>query len=163
MATIISGSTGIDRVHNDAVTHDHMPTGSVLQVKFATYNTTVTTTANAWVDTGLSVTLTPRSVNSQVLVAWNQQVYFNTPAATWEAYKARLLRNGTVVWTDPYALSHGGYAMIHMTKEGDSYLDSPNTTGSVTYTVQVLPAYAANMTFNHGTAPSQIQATEIGG
>ena len=162
MATIISGSTGIDRVHNDAITHDHQPTGSVLQVKFATYNTNFQTTANAWVDTGLSVTLTPRSVNSQVLVAWNQHAYIST-GSTWEGYKSRLLRDGTAVWTDPYSLSHAGHTMVHMTKDGDSYLDSPNTTGSVTYTVQVLPTYVATMSFNHGTATSQIQATEIGG
>jgi hypothetical protein len=167
MTTIISGSTGVDRVHTDAVTpahitSGHMPTGSVLQVKFATYNTNFQTTANAWVNTGLSVTLTPRSVNSQVLVAWNQQAYIST-GATWEGYKSRLLRNGTAVWTDPYSLSHAGHTMVHMTKDGDSYLDSPNTTDSITYTVQVLPTYVANMSFNHGTATSQIQALEVAG
>ena len=47
-------------------------TGKVLQVVNGTTTTTVTSSANAWVDSGLSVSITPSSTSSKILVFVSQ-------------------------------------------------------------------------------------------
>ena len=145
------------------IPYDKLPTGTVIKVLFNTYSTSFSTTATTWIDTGLTITMTPESTTSKVLVEWNQHVYFATSTSVWEGFKFRLLRDGVAVWTDGYAIAHAKYQGNTMDKRSDSWLDSPNTTSSITYSVQVDPYSTANHTFNHGGTTSQIKAMEIVG
>jgi hypothetical protein len=135
--------------------------GKVLQVGFATYSTNFTTASSAWVNTGLTITLTPKTNTSKMLVDWNQQVYAATSTSVWEGYRFRLLRNGVAVWTENYGIAHAYFSGNTMVKLADSWLDSPATTASVVYVVQVLPYSSAAFSFNHGSSYSQMKVMEI--
>ena len=108
-----------------------MPTGSVLQVVQTTTNTTVVVSADSFTSVGNSATITPRDVNSKILV-------MNTAGVM--AYNAnsvsfRILRNGSQI----HMQSRTGY-----TNSNDwtgmpvklMYLDDINTASAVTYTFE---------------------------
>ena len=155
--------SGMTSASVPALTSAHMPVGSVLQVLFNKYTTAWATSSTGWVNTGLQITITPNSVNSTVLVDWRQHVYFATSTSVWEGFRFRLLRDGVAIWTDNYGIAHAQYQGNTMDKRGDCFLDSPNTTSTVTYIVQLAPTSTETHTFNHGSAASQIIATEIAG
>lgn len=146
-----------------ALTSSDMPAGTVLQTKFSEYNTTIHTTSTAWVSTGLSITITPTSANSKFLLQWNQHCYMNTSTSLWEGFKARVMRGTTVAWTDNYGIAHANYQGNQMKKCTDSYLDTPNTTSSITYTIEIQPYQNNAFSLNHGGASSQLIVTEISG
>ena len=103
----------------------------VLQVKTETFATAVTSTSSSYVDTGLTVTITPTSSTSKVLVICNLTLY-NNAASTSAALK--LLRASTTVLnTTGYAFSTGG------SQSGDPTLialDEPATTSATIYKLQ---------------------------
>ena len=64
MTTTITGAGGINRVIDGA----DMPSGSVLQVVQASATTRNVTTSTSYVATGHSVTITPSSTSSKILI-----------------------------------------------------------------------------------------------
>lgn len=129
----------------------------VLQVVNATYATSGSSTSSSYADTGLTVTITPTSSTSKVLVICNLTLY-NSAASTSAALK--LLRGATtVVNTTGYAFSTGG------TQSADPMimaLDSPATTSATIYKLQYARESGAGSVFvfpnnNHG----QITVMEI--
>lgn len=129
----------------------------ILQVVNATYATSGSSTSSSYADTGLTVTITPTSSTSKVLVICNLTIY-NSAASTSAALK--LLRGATtVVNTTGYAFSTGG------TQSGDPMimaLDSPATTSATIYKLQYARESGAGSVFvfpnnNHG----QITVMEI--
>ena len=145
-----------------ALTSSDMPAGTALQTKFSEYSTTISTTSSAWVSTGLSVTITPTSANSKFLLQWNQQCYMNT-SSVWEGFRARVRRGTVTAWTDNYTIAHAVHNHLEMKKCYDSYLDTPNTTSSITYAIEVQPSSSQAFSLNHGGAKSQLIVTEISG
>lgn len=136
----------LTRINNQSlanVTSAGLPTGTVLQVKTAVKtNTQSTTTNNTFVDIdGLSISITPSSTNSKILVLgsicvsatfyWNairilrDTTQINPPDA---AGSNRVLANG--VQTDPTAVN---YALQTIPV---SILDSPSSTSALTYKAQ---------------------------
>ena len=85
MPTEISGSTGVNKIQDNTIVNADinssaaiagsklvMPTGSVLQVKQAYKTDVFSTTANSDTDiTGLSISITPSSTSSKILVTSN--------------------------------------------------------------------------------------------
>jgi hypothetical protein len=157
-------------------------TTKVGQVIGTSVSSLFTGTSGSWVDiTGVSVTITPKSTASKVLVMYH--AYTSTPAAaqgTINAIGTRLVRNGTVIaiadprnsaaqTTTQGATNFGG---ICGTSHDNMYLDSPGTTAAVTYKLQlwcydaaavVGGTYAtAYQTYTIGLcAPTTITAMEI--
>ena len=125
-----------------------LPTGSVLQTKQAVKSDTQTTTDANFVDvTGLSVSITPSSTSSKILVYSNVMNVGTVGAA---GAFTRILRDSTAIAISDTAgnrirASAFGYAPDN----GDSrqhatvFLDSPSTTNAVTYKVQ----FTANGTY----------------
>ena len=114
----------------------------VLQVKTETFATAVTSTSSSYVDTGLTVTITPTSSTSKVLVICNLTLY-NNAASTSAALK--LLRASTTVLnTTGYAFSTGG------SQSGDPTLialDEPATTSATIYKLQFARESGAGTVF----------------
>jgi len=144
------------------MTSASMPTGSVLQVVSDT-NTAqlMTTSAGAWVDTGLSLTITPSSTSSKIHLQYVfPNVYFS--AGTSAGVSFRILRGSTSLFTpaihyERYSVGmHLGYANIA--------LDSPSTTSAITYKVQAVGynSTAVRLNDNGGTKDTLI-AMEIAG
>ena len=120
-----------------------LPTGSVLQVVSTTKTDTFTTTATSFTDiTGLSVSITPTSASSKILVFVNvngsQQYGANRVAL-------RLLRDSTTIDAGTAVGSRqaafGGFgtpdSTIPSATVSGNHLDSPATTSSITYKMQV--------------------------
>jgi hypothetical protein len=117
--------------------------GTVLQVVSTTKVDVFSTTGtyNTWIDiTGLSVSITPTSATSKVLVL------FQTMGASTSNGWVRLVRNSTAISVGTtsgsrQAVSSGnmttGNAAIQLQDSG-VFLDSPATTSATTYKIQVI-------------------------
>jgi hypothetical protein len=127
-----------------AVTSAGLPTGTVLQVLSTTKTDVFSSTSTGPVDiTGLSVTITPKSATSKVLIMFNLHIIGNDSGTG-----IRLLRGSTTL-----AIGDASSSRARMTVIGDysnntspsSYsggnsgmtiLDSPSTTSATIYKLQ---------------------------
>jgi hypothetical protein len=121
-----------------------LPTGSVLQVVQGT-TSTQTTGTNTWIDTALSVSITPVSSSSRILIIVNQN-YSLSQLSSNSFGGLRLLRGSTVIFTGGPVDSGGPY-MLGTSAGGSTsnssynyvtflYIDSPSTTANTTYKTQ---------------------------
>jgi hypothetical protein len=138
MSIVLDGSGTISGLNADGLASQPVFPGNVLQVVSATKLDAFTTTSLTPVDiTGLSVSITPSSATSKILILSHVFVSSN---ATSGGY-LNLVRNST-------ALSVGTAGSINSTfsswEQSSSFwgsipaifLDSPNTTSATTYKVQ---------------------------
>ena len=123
----------------------NFPAGSVLQVVQTVKSDTYSTTSSTFNDvTGLSVSITPSSSSNKILVFVDAAL-----GVTNAAYGAqlRLLRNSTAIYIGDAAGSRDRSMMqlagdisgsqYQVIRTNGQYLDSPATTSSVTYKVQI--------------------------
>jgi hypothetical protein len=146
-------------------------TGSVLQVVSNTYSTTTSTTSTSPVDTGLSVSITPTSASSKILVLTTAfyQSYVTSGNARDTGGNFLLVRASTNIWnsSDVNAYIDGGvgatlsFNIVNLWNL--SYLDSPATTSATTYKVRFNSISGRTMFINGGgsVAPSTITLMEI--
>jgi hypothetical protein len=119
----------------NSVTWTNLPTGSVLQVVNATYNTQVNNSTSAYADTGLTATITPKFSTSKVLaiVSQNGVAKYSNDTGT----VIQLLRGSTSLAVfSGYAGQNGGTAANGIGSVSIEYLDSPSTTSATTYKTQ---------------------------
>jgi hypothetical protein len=148
-----------------------LPAGSVLQVVSTIKTNTFSTSSTSYVDiTGFSVTITPTSSTSKILIMVSATI---GPAANNFA-PASLVRNSTLIaqpttastfqaTLNSYPGDQGGVPQINYVI---NFLDSPATTSATTYKLQM---YTSDGTayFNtrpisqNGTTVSTITAMEI--
>ena len=138
--------------------------GKVLQVVQATYSTETSTTSGSYQDTGLSVSITPSSASSKVLVLVSQQ-FIAIGSAPYALSALSLFRGATNI------LNRGGDSHgLNVAGSGDRqvgwvsnlmYLDSPNTTSSTTYKTQMFKQEGTARA-QHSGATSTIICLEIG-
>jgi hypothetical protein len=144
---------------SQAIPKSTLPTGCVLQVVQGLLTTPVSTgTNNTWVTTGLTASITPTSSTSKILATVSGFGYTNGSAVQ---MVVTLYRNSTNL--SAYGFSQT-YAGSSATQGGVSftYLDSPTTTSSTTYTVYfTLSNSAGTVTFNSANAYGQPIATII--
>jgi hypothetical protein len=133
--------------------------GCVLQVVQGLLTTPVSTgTNNTWITTGLTASITPTSSTSKILATVSGFGYTNGSAVQ---MVVTLYKNSTNL--SAYGFSQT-YAGSSATQGGVSftYLDSPATTSSTTYTVYfTLSNSAGTVTFNSANAYGQPIATII--
>jgi len=166
MAVIINGDTGIDKIVDGSIVAADIGAGEVgatqlastldlsgktvtlpagvggkiLQVVQDTKTDTFSTNTTSFVDvTGLSVSITPSSASSKILVLVTMQIGNNA-----SHYQARLMRDATAIAVGDSAGSriqttmHGSStASLHVETKSTAWLDSPATTSSVTYKMQI--------------------------
>ena len=142
--------------------------GKVLQVVNATYNTSTTVASTTFADTGLSLSITPSAASSKILVFAEQSTYNESTNQATAVLEIRLLRDATSI-QDFKGVSYvnigatGGSNLL--VRAPISYLDSPNTTSSVTYKMQGRVASTANSAqaiFQVSSSVSTITLLEIG-
>lgn len=131
-----------------------LPAGSVLQVVSAFKNDTFSSTSTTFVDiTGLSVSITPTSATSKILIL----VTSNFSAATGNAPTVfNLVRNSTNIATPATAPTYNGTVTPYIAGNisdqsvpwSASFLDSPATTSATTYKVQGRGSSATNFYVN---------------
>lgn len=118
-------------------------TGSVLQVASTLKQDTFTTTSTSYTDvTGLSVSITPTSASSKILVTAVISLT-NTATGGYSSFGA-ILRDSTIIGGGtPSGSRPAGSFFIQSTPNRNpspfsmTVLDSPNTTSAITYKVQV--------------------------
>jgi hypothetical protein len=135
--------------------------GKVLQVVQVATSTNITTTSTSYQDTGLTVSITPSSATSKVLILatgnWNKE------AGNSNTYpQFQLIRGATSIstvdgpgFTGASNVQHGFLAI--------NYLDTPATTSATTYKVQFKSSVSGQTVgvFNP-TSTGTILALEIG-
>jgi hypothetical protein len=143
--------------------------GKVLQVVGTTYSTNTVIASTTMSDTGLSLSITPTSATSKILVLVSQNV-FSSRAIYAVSSGYRLMRDSTSVLAitdDAQYLevdSAGNTAKIG-TMNNIAYLDSPATTSATTYKTQGragTTAQSGQVIFQRGDLPSSMVLLEIG-
>jgi hypothetical protein len=132
-----------------------LPTGSVLQVVSTTKTDTFSTASTTFVDlTGLSVSITPTSTSSKILVLVNTNY---SPSAASILAVFNLVRNSTNISQPATTPTYVGTATAYINAAdngmpfGFHFLDSPATTSSTTYKIQVRTNIASSFAVNTRT------------
>lgn len=142
--------------------------GSVIQVQSTFKNDIFTTTSTSFVDiTGMSVTITPTSNTSKILVLVNIATESNSSNSN----LYNLVRNGTAIAqpaTGASAATMNNYVTSYAYSTSINYLDSPASAVAVTYKLQGR-VDGGTLYFNRHsgsadfTGTSSITVMEIGG
>ena len=138
--------------------------GHVIQVVQGLTSTSATTTGSTYVDTNLSASITPSSADSKVLVVVTQDsAIFGT--STGDTFNAiGLLRDATLLReTKIGTKNNSSTTEAVMSTTGIVYLDSPNTTSSVTYKTQFKATSGTAFVQYSSYSDSQIVLMEIAG
>ena len=126
------------------LTSTGLPAGSIIQAKSTTKTDTFTTTSGTFTDvTGLSVDITPTNSSNKILVSVNITGSGRGGSAR---SPVRLLRDSTPIGnaTDvgnrkaSFGVLYTGSDDAGFATANIQFLDSPNTTSSVTYKVQIV-------------------------
>lgn len=140
--------------------------GKVLQVVQASTTSTTVITTTTYTDTGLSVSITPSSTSSKVLIIANQQALITRSSSEVNA-TGRLLRGATAILTNgsdsflkTEAQTGGAVTTSISGLHTMIYLDEPATTSSTTYKMQM--GTNGTLITQRDSQPSVIIAMEIG-
>ena len=145
------------------MTHESMPSGSVLQVILGEDEVALTMATATYTDSGLTATITPKATSSKILAMWNMQAHIFDSS---QGFGTKLVRGSTAVWTSNvlYGVHTGGSGGGDWRLFGNySYIDSPNTTSATTYKIQVASYGGNSMEFNDDTTQTQLILMEIKG
>ena len=174
MPTEISGSTGVNKIQDNTIVNADinssaaiagsklvMPTGSVLQVVEDTSTTQQAHSSASWVDTDLSLTITPRSTSSKVYLQYSfRGIHMRQNAGI----AFRVLSGSTPIFTPSDGLEHYYYSTAAFNSDSNIAIDSPNTTSATTYKVQMRCYSTVTITINSGSAyKNSLIAMEIAG
>jgi len=174
IALVVDGSgiaTGdirvMDGVTKGGIIHKPFPqTGTVLQVVNFDTTTQTSSTTNSYTATGITASITPSSTSSKILVT----VYYdgglmvdNGPEAV--GFISLSKDSGsTFISTHrirDYDYGQSGQIAWHM--QSFQYLDSPNTTSELTYTVYHKKEKGTNILHSNNGSNSGITLMEISG
>jgi hypothetical protein len=142
-------------------------TGSVLQVVSVEKADTFSTTSSSFVDvTGLTVSITPSSSSSKILVLFQANGSQNVGAGR---ASLRLLRDSTIINAGTAVGSRisalGGFSSadnsIPSAPVSGNYLDSPATTSSTTYKIQLAMTAGAGSAYINQTQQDTDQSSQI--
>jgi len=139
-----------------------MPTGSVIQTVEAQSSSTTTTPNTSFADVnGTSISITPSSTSSKILLMWNTGGMSN---GSNNSIRFKVFRNSTEVRViERYGYADDtGYLPVPIAIQ---YLDSPTTTSAITYKLQCATESDADFRINssQGTDSMVVIAQEIAG
>ena len=133
--------------------------GKVLQMVSTAKTDTFTTSSTSFVDiTGLSVSITPTSATSKIMVLVSLQASGESGS---NSASSRLMRGATAIFIGDAASSRdrasadimGGLGSNRVTSsQAPMFLDSPATTSATTYAVQIKSTTSGNSFVNRGSA-----------
>ena len=165
MASTIRGSDNFDTADNATQTElDALATGKVLQVVQGTTNATVSSTSTSFIEyTALSKSITPTSSNSKILVTVEASVR-SWGGTNYNGAWFMIARDGTQITGNWLVASYdyGNSGVQTRNNVSFTYLDSPNTTSSVTYSNWGKLESGSNFGWGVGGSISTITLMEIG-
>lgn len=136
--------------------------GAILQVQTASTTTGVTNNTSTYVDTGLSATITPKSLSSKILVYVTQMMGKNNNNAE-NRIAFRVVRDSTVIQTGGDLINYAGAISYSIGTYATMVLDSPSSVSTITYKTQFMnPNNTAGVVAQYGTgSTSTIVLMEI--
>jgi hypothetical protein len=149
--------------------------GKLLQIQYTNYNTSVSTSDQGYVTTGLTCAITPSATNSKIFGMFKLQARGNGITSSYEwGYACKVDRSGGASGTifeekggTGQAYSTYFYANANTTQIAQhssfQFLDTThNTTSAITYTVfaKVMSGNQA-VNFQNATFPSQFTLMEV--
>lgn len=140
--------------------------GKVLQVVSTTYSTATTVASTSYTDTGLSLAITPSATSSKILAIVDLNLQTQRNSTGINTY-IQLVRGSTSIYeTHAQEFASASVSGFNIaTRVPLTYLDSPNTTSSTTYKVQIQCGSTSNSqqsTAQYVNKPSSITLLEIG-
>ena len=136
--------------------------GQVIQVVSTTKTSVFSTTSTSFTDvTGLSVSITPSSASNKIFVIFN--VYTSADQNV-SSTTLRLVRDSTSICIGDTASTRPRGSAVFYTGDvtvsvqasigsaNNNFLDSPNTTSSVTYKIQMANASSSTMYINRSSS-----------
>jgi hypothetical protein len=137
----------------------------VLQVVSSTATANIQNNTSTYVDSGLSVTITPQSSSSKILVMGSNSISKDN-ANTSTAASTRLVRGATTISQISQGVCYTGTAIYNVSNDSFFYLDSPATTSATTYKTQFASmsnnaGVIVNINVGAGNPTSYITVMEI--
>lgn len=146
-----NASVGTSQLVDGAVSSSKLSSGKVLQVIGTQTDTVFSTTSTSFVDaTGFSLSITPSSTSSKILVLLNF-MYGNSASVV---NSCQLLRNTDVIALGDPVNTLGNVWLAHNQNGtgfghfGINYLDTPNSSSALTYKLQVLSGSGGTLKIN---------------
>ena len=152
-------------VLNAAQLNDVRGAFRVLQVVSSTQTANIQNNTSTYVDSGLSVAITPSSSSSKVLIIGSNSLTKNNTNASASA-ASRLVRTTTTISQISQGLLYTGTAIYNVGNDQFFYLDSPATTSATTYKTQFASTgnndgVIVNVNVGAGNQTSYIVALEV--
>jgi hypothetical protein len=154
MTFIVDGTAGLTYPNSTV----QASAGVVLQVVQGSITTSTSTTSASSVTTGLAASITPKFATSKILIIANMGACYTSAAGAQGTFS--LFRGGTAVGGTTGQF-YGNNSSIE-TNQNITYLDSPATTSSTTYTVYFLVS-GGTVYISLNNATSTITLMEIAG
>jgi hypothetical protein len=139
------------------------------QVVTATSTVSTNSSVSGYVDvTGLSVTITPTSATSKIIIMSNCVFTFTQGGSTnYSVGQYQILKNSTSVYSAlignywSAGSPPGPFNLVTQTSPHINYVDSPATTSAITYKIQMNNAFSIQLITGNPGASAQITAMEI--
>jgi len=136
--------------------------GTVLQIVSAQYSSQFQNNSNTFADTGISLSITPKSNTSKVYAIATIPI-MKTSGNTQNAVGLRLVRGSTAIKTTGLLL-YTDTSMQLRSSFSDNYLDSPTTVSAITYKYQLSNYFNGDGVITcAGNEPATITLMEIAG
>ena len=145
--------------------------GKILQVVTATTTSEASTSSSSFVDTNVTASITPSATSSKILVMIDAPFHIIRNPGTTNAFNIKVLRDSTEI-TDAITdggthLSGIGSGAISSNSSAGSIvkiiLDSPSSTSSLTYKLQMGGAFSTNTVYFQDGSQSHITLMEVAG
>jgi hypothetical protein len=138
-----------------------LPTGSVLQVVSVSTQINTQTSSTSYIDSGVSLSITPTSATSKILVLVNMTGIYKNTANIFGLM--RLVRNSTELIKMEGAFGYEGTSNENNVGATSAcHLDTPATTSSTTYKTQIsVNDGSGNIGIGRNGATSTITLMEI--
>ena len=142
--------------------------GAILQTQMQGYNTYFQTNSSSYVDSGLTASITPTSSSNKVLVLIDSPYHAIRSSASTSTFNIRVLSGSTSIFAggaseSDYHQGLGGSIssnrMCGMISK--TILDSPSSTSSLTYKLQVQSGYNLTLHMQDSTT-AHITLIEVG-
>jgi len=166
ITTVADGAITEAKLGNNAVTASKIDSsvalGKIGQITEATYTTVSVSTSSSYTNTGFTVSITPSSTSSKVLINVNTTVQVDTGRGILSLNRSGYGDlHGDVSGSASGLVSHEG-ATVRSSALSFSYLDSPSSTSALTYTLRQKSDGGASFSIGgHGSVCTLMYAMEV--
>ena len=159
MSVVINGTGSISGLSNVGGVSSAQ-SGSIIQTVQATFATITSTTTTTFVNTGLSLSITPQFSTSKILIFTNLMGIYASASNNYAGQ--RITRNGSSIIVFDHISGYSQSGGSGGSNAAFMYLDSPATTSSISYVLQInVVSGSGTITWCNDNFTSTMTAMEI--